>query len=51
MSGPTWNGKFYLIYLIYFKYIVKKHEKVTDNPAIRTIYVNKIENSITFKNY
>ena len=31
-----------------FKYIIKKHETVTDNPSIR-IYVNKIENRITFK--
>ena len=28
--------------------ILKKHEAVTDNPSIR-IYVNKIENRITFK--
>ena len=27
---------------------LKKHETVTDNPSIR-IYVNKIENRITFK--
>ena len=32
----------------YFKHFVKKHETVTDNPLIR-IYVNKIENRITFK--
>ena len=32
----------------YFKYIIKKHETVTDNPSIM-IYVNKIENRITFK--
>ena len=30
------------------EYIIKKHEKVTDNPLIR-IYVKKIENWITFK--
>ena len=29
-------------------YIIKKHETVTENPPIR-IYVNKIENRITFK--
>ena len=32
----------------YLKYIFEKHETVTDNPSIR-IYVNKIENRITFK--
>ena len=32
----------------YFKYIFRKHETVTDNPSMR-IYVNKIENRITFK--
>ena len=32
----------------YFKYIFKKHVTVTDNPSIM-IYVNKIENRITFK--
>ena len=40
----------------YFEYIIKKHdtllgytiETLTDNPPI-TIYVNKIENIITFK--
>ena len=32
----------------YFEYIIKKHETVTDNPSIK-IYINKIENRITFK--
>ena len=32
----------------YFEYIIKKHEIVTDNPLMM-IYVNKIENIITFK--
>ena len=32
----------------YFKYIPEKHETVTDNLSIM-IYVNKIENRITFK--
>ena len=32
----------------YFKYIIKKHDTVTDNPPIR-IYANKIENIIIFK--
>ena len=31
----------------YFEYILKKHGKKTDNPSIR-IYINKIENRITF---
>ena len=30
------------------KYIIKKHQTVTDNPPIR-IYTNKIENNITFR--
>ena len=33
----------------YFKYIIKIHETFADNHPIR-IYVNKIENRITFKN-
>ena len=32
----------------YFEYIIKKHETVIDNPSIM-IYVNEIENTITFK--
>ena len=32
----------------YFDYIIKKHEIVADNFSIR-IYLNKIENRITFK--
>ena len=32
----------------YFEYILKKHGENTINPSIR-IYVNKIENTITFK--
>ena len=31
-----------------FKYILSKHETVTDNHSIK-IYVNKIENRITFE--
>ena len=31
-----------------FEYIIKKYETVTDNSQLR-IYVNKIENRITFK--
>ena len=32
----------------YFEYILKKYSESVDNPSIR-IYVNKIENRITFK--
>ena len=56
ISAPTWSDKFELpdgSYLIsdiqdYFEYILKKHNENVDNPSIR-IYVNKIENRITFK--
>ena len=56
ISAPTWNEEFELPdgsnsvsdIQDYFHYIIKKHEGVTDNPSIM-IYVNKIENRITFK--
>ena len=32
----------------YFQYILKNHEERTIHPSIR-VYVNKIENRITFK--
>ena len=57
ISAPTWSDEFELpdgSYSIsdiqdYFGYILKKHsEKNVDSPSIR-IYVNKIENRITFK--
>ena len=56
ISAPTWSEEFKLpdgSYSIsdvwdYFKYILKKHSETVDNPSIR-IYVNKIENRITFK--
>ena len=56
ISAPTWNDKFespdgsYSVSDIqdYSEYILKKHGKNTDNPSVR-IYVNKIENKITFK--
>ena len=56
ISAPTWSEEFKLpdgSYSIsdilgYFEYILKKHSKTVDNPSIR-IYVNKIENRITFK--
>ena len=34
----------------YFEYIIKEHEKLTNNPPIR-IYVNKLQNKITFTYY
>ena len=39
---------FCIRYSIYFEYILKKHNEKIDKPSIR-IYVNKIENSTTFK--
>ena len=56
MSAPTCNEEFKLSdgsysvsdFQDYFQYIIKKHETFADNPPIR-IYVNKIENRITFK--
>ena len=56
ISAPTWIEEFKLpdgSYSIsdihdYFEYILKKHSENVDNPSIR-IYVNKIENRITFK--
>ena len=38
----------YQIFKVFFEYILKKHSENVDNPSIR-IYVNKIENRITFK--
>ena len=56
ISAPTWNDEFELpdgSYSVsdiqdYFEYILKKHNEDIDNPLIR-IYVNKIENRITFQ--
>ena len=56
ISAPTWSDEFELpdgSYSIsdiqdYFEYILKKHSENVDNPSIR-IYVNKIENRVTFK--
>ena len=56
ISVPTWNEEFELpdgSYSIsniqdYFEYILKKHSESVDNPSIR-MYINKIENRITFK--
>ena len=49
ISAPTWSDEFELLdgsNLI--SDILKKHNENVDNPSIR-IYVNKIENRITFK--
>ena len=56
ISFPTQNEEFELpggSYSVsniedYFEYILKKHGQKTDNSSIR-IYVNMIENRITFK--
>ena len=56
ISAPTWNDKFELpdrSYSVpdmqdYLEYILKKHNEKTENLSIR-IYLNKIENRITFK--
>ena len=56
ISAPTWIEEFELpdgSYSIsdiqdYFEYILKNHSESIDNPSIR-LYINKIENRITFK--
>ena len=56
LSELTWNEEFELLdgsYFVsdiqkYFEYFLKKHGEETDNLSIR-IYVNKIENRMTFK--
>ena len=56
ISAPTWSEEFELpdgSYSVsdiqdYFEYILKEHSESIDNPSIR-IYVNTIENRITFK--
>ena len=56
ISASTWNEEFELpdrSYSVsdiqdYFEYILKKHGEETVNPSIK-IYINKIENRITFK--
>ena len=57
ISAPTWSDEFELpdgsystISEIqdYFEYILKKHSQNVDDPSIK-IYVNKIENRVTFK--
>ena len=56
ISAPTWNDKFELpdgSYSVsniqdYFEYILKKQGEDIDKPSVQ-IYVNKIENRVTFK--
>ena len=56
ISAPAWNDKFELpdgSYSVsdiqdYFEYILKKHGEDIDKPSVQ-IYVNKIENRVTFK--
>ena len=57
ISAPTWGEEFelpdgsYSVSVIqdYFEYILKKHRNTSvDNPSIR-MYINRIENRITFK--
>ena len=56
ISAPTWSEEFELSdgsYSVsdiqdYFEYILKKRSESVNNPSIR-IYVNRIENRITFK--
>ena len=56
ISAPTWNDKFELpdgSYSVsdiqdYFEYILEKHGEDIDEPSVQ-IYVNKIENRVTFK--
>ena len=56
MSAPTWSEEFKLRdgscsvsdIQDYFKYIMIKHGENTDKPSIQ-IYIDKIENRITFK--
>ena len=55
-SAPTWNDEFELLdgsYSVsniqdYFEYIKKRHGEDVDEPSVQ-IYVNEIENRITFK--
>ena len=54
ISAPTWNDELpdgsYSVSDIqdYFEYILKKHREHIDKPSVQ-IYVNKIENTVTFK--
>ena len=56
ISAPKWNDKFELLDKLYsvsdiqdyFEYILKKHGEDTGKPSVQ-IYLNKIENRVTFK--
>ena len=56
ISAPTWNDEFKLSdgsYSVsdiqdYFEYILRKHGEDIDKPSVQ-IYVNKIENRVTFE--
>ena len=56
ISAPTWNDKFELpdgSYSVsdiqdYFEYILEKHGENIDEPSVQ-MYINKIENRVTFK--
>ena len=56
ISASVWNDKFELPdgscsvsdIQDYFEYILTKHGENTDKPLVQ-IYVNKIENRVTFK--
>ena len=54
ISDPTWNLNYLMDHILYQKFKIilnissKKHEKITDNPSIK-IYINKIENRVTFR--
>ena len=56
ISAPTWNDEFivpdgsYSVSDIqdYFKYIIKKHGTIADNPPVQ-IYVYKMKTRIVFK--
>ena len=56
ISTSTWNNTFELpdgSYSVpdiqdYFEYVLKKHGEDIDKPSVQ-IYINKIENRVTFK--
>ena len=56
IPAPTWNDKFELsdrLYYVsdiqdYFEYILKKQGEYVNKPSVQ-LYVNKIENRVTFK--
>ena len=54
ISAPTWNIELpYSSYSVsyiqdYFEYILEKHGENIDEPSVQ-MYINKIENRITFK--